>query len=185
MASGALDPISFPFLYDYPLFNGQVCPGWAEVRGFKRQWAWDKKQGKGVQGFTLTYTGKQPVQGEIEFFLSEPEDFQNWENFRQLFIYNPVPGADVQVVNIEHPFLQDLGTKSFVAMDIGQITHLGQNLYSCVIKFSEYVKPPAASAVSTPTGQPKLPPASQPTPPAPTDPLQVKIAAAYAELSGP
>jgi hypothetical protein len=186
MASGSIDPISQPNAYDFPTFNGQVCPGWAHVRGFKRKWAWDKKQGKGIQGFTLTYTGKQPVEGEIEFFLSEPYDFENWESFRPMFIYDPTLGP-AQVVNIKHPFLQDLGTQSFVATDIGQIEHLGENLYSCIIKFAEYVKPPPTAAVSTPTGQAKTPPsqASATPPPAPTDPLQVKIASLYKQLTGP
>jgi hypothetical protein len=184
MASGNIDPISQPNAYDFPTFNGQVCPGWAEVRGFKRVWAWDKKQGKGIQGFTLTYTGKQPVEGEIEFFATEPEDFQNWESFLPMFEYDPTLGP-VQVVNIQHPFLQDLKTKSFVAKEIGQFTHLGENLYSRTIKFSEYVKPPPTAAVATPTGAPKPPPAQTTTPPAPTDPLQVKIADLYKQLQAP
>jgi hypothetical protein len=183
VASGALDPITNPGAYDFPLFNGQVCPGWADVRGFKRVWAWDKKIGKGVQGHTLTYTGSQPVEGEIEFFLTEPEDFQNWESFRPLFQYNPTL-QPVQVLKIQHPFLQDLGVISFVAKEIGQIEHRGQNLFSVVVKFAEFVKPPPAPAVGTPNGAAKQPPNTT-QPPSPQDPLQQKIASLFSEFQAP
>lgn len=185
MASGALNPIDHPNAWDYCTVAGMVCPGWCEVTGWKRNWGWQKKHGKGIQGTVLTYTGKPSAEGTIKFFLTEPVDFANWESFRPLFKYDPTR-ATVVGVDIVHPAIQDLEIKACVTEDIGQLEHEGLNLWTITVKLIEFTKPPPASAVGTPTGADSGKAGVNPAgPPAPTDPLQIKIAALYQQLNQP
>ena len=194
MATGNLNPLVLyfaplsapPSIYDVVTIQGQVCPGTVTLSGFKRKWNWDKKQGKGSQGTTPTQVGKPAVTGDLTFWLWSGDHFAAWETFRPLFLYDATR-ASVQAVSVFHPALSDLGINSLVCESLSPILHVGNNLYSCVAEMAEFIPPPKAAAVSTPTtsktGQGAGTGAQ--TPPAPTDPQQVKIAQLYAQLVAP
>ena len=193
MASGELNPVAD---YDPPAFgqfgawdvvriSGVTCPGYCEITGFERGWGWDVKEGKGAQGTTPTYTNKQKCEGEITFYLWTNQHFVDWETFRPLFLYDPTKANTPQAVSIEHPSLADVGIKSVVTQKISPIKHLGDQLFSCTVKLLEYAAPPPTSAVATPTGTKPDSTVQNSEAPAPTDPLQIKIADLLKQLSAP
>lgn len=151
MASGAVDPISAPQVYDVIELGGLVSPGYCEVGEFKRKHTWDVKRGKGALGATITFVGVEPARGTIKFHLWTPAHFQQWEAFRTALKFNPTKKA-VQPVDCWHPSLLDLDIKSLVTENIGNVMHEGGQHYTISVDFLEYLPPPKASAVSTPTG---------------------------------
>jgi hypothetical protein len=193
MASGENNPIAdynppliaFRTAWDVVLISGVTCPGYCEISGFERGWGWDVKEGKGAQGTTPTYTNKQRCEGEIVFYLWTAQDFIDWEGFRPLFLYDPTKSNTPQAVSIEHPSLADIGIKSVVTQKISPIRHLGNQLYSCTVKLLEYAPPPPANAVASPTGTKPDATLQNSEAPAPTDPLQQKIADLLKQLDGP
>lgn len=197
MSSGAINPVSdynppsyaTPNAWDVVRVAGVICPGYCQIRGFERKWCWDKKTGKGAQGTTTTYTGKPAVTGEISFFLWTGLHFQQWESFRPLFKYDPTR-KNIQAVDVFHPSLADLEIKSLVCEEIAPIRHVGENLFVQLVKLCEYVPPPKAAAVSTPSGSNSgsgtgAGPGTGGAAPAPTDPLQLKIQQLYQEFQKP
>jgi hypothetical protein len=188
MGLGQNSPISEPSSWDYCLVAGTECPGWCEVSGWVRSWGWQEKRGKGVQGTTLTYTGKPSAKGTIKFYLTTDEDFEDWDTFYPLFKYDPTRQT-IQGIDIKHPALQALGIKACVCEDIGQPEHEGLALWSITVKLIEYAPPPKAPAVATPAGADNgkagVNAGVGPAPPAPTNPLITKVASLITELGAP
>lgn len=194
MASGSENPLSDynppisanPNTWDVVKIAGQQCPGYCELSGFERKWKWDRKKGKGAQGATSTYTGVEPVEGEIIFYLWSGLHFQEWESFRSLFKYDPTKQPSLtgtQAVDIYHASLADIGIKSVVCESISPIRHVGSNLFECRVKLLEYIPAPKASAVATPSGAKSgIITGVNASTPAPTDPLQLKIQQLYQEF---
>ena len=193
MSSGAQNPLSDynpptaanPNVWDVVKIAGQQCPGYCEISGFERKWKWDRKKGKGAQGFTGTYTGVEPVEGEINFFLWAGIHFVQWETFRPLFKYDPTKGvvATASAIDIFHPSLADIDIKAVVCESISPIKHLGGNLFEIRVKLYEYLPPPKAAAVATPKGSKSgITTGGNASTPAPTDPLQLKIQQLYSEF---
>ena len=193
MASGALNPVSdynppqfvVPTRWDVVKISGVTCPGYCEISGFDRGWGWDVKSGKGAQGTTPTYTSKQECEGDVTFYLWTGAHFVAWETFRPLFLYDPTKTTTLQAVSIFHPSLADLGIKSVVTRKLSPIRHLGENLYSVVAKLLAYEPPPKDSAVATPTSATTGSGVNTKPPPAPTDPLQQKVAQLFSQFQQP
>lgn len=150
MSSGALDPITNGQAWDVLRVGQATSPGIAIVGEAKRKFQWDKKQGKGTNGFTSTYVGLPPVEASVEFLLWSAEHFTEWETFRALLKYDSTKKA-IQAVDVFHPAWADIDFKSVVTESIGSIVHKGKGLYSITVEFSEYRPAPKKSAVSTPT----------------------------------
>lgn len=170
MASGALNPIDQPQLWDYITIGQKNSPGYCELSEFKREQEFDVKKGKGTVGATVTFTGKPPVKGTIKFFLWTSDHFEEWESFRPLLKYDPTKKA-VQAIDIYHPALADIDVKSVVCEGIGSIVHEGKQMYSCTISLLEYLPPPKKSAVSTPTGSQSIQKTNGNPPGTPPDPI--------------
>ena len=192
MASGALNPLigysppqftAPPNTWDVVKISGQTCPGYCEISGFERGWGWDVKKGKGAQGQSPTYTNKPECEGEITFFLWTAGHFTAWESFRPLFLYDPTKSTTLQAVSISHPSLEDIGIHRVVCQKISPIRHVGEGLFTCVVKLLEFSPPPPTSAVASPNGtKPDTTNPGAPLPASPQDPEQVKIAQLYAQL---
>lgn len=195
MGSAFLNPIAdygppkyaLPTQWDIVRIAGVASPGYCVVSEFKRKHEWDKKKGKGIYGSTITFVGRPAAQGSIKFFLSTGQDFIDWDAFRPLFLYDPTKQT-IQAVSIYHPSLDDIKIKSVVTESIGNIIHEGSNLYSCTVDFIEFFPPPPQVAVGSPSQANAgngVNGVNGPKPPSPTDPLQIKIAALYAQLQQP
>jgi hypothetical protein len=189
LAPNVYNPLDYPDLYDYCYVNGQSCPGWCVVSGWVRKWGWEKKRGKGVQGTTLTFTGKPSAEGDIIFYLTEPADFADWQTFFLNFKYDPTKSQQIFAVDVRHPLLADIGVRACVVENISQIEHEGLNLWSRKVHLIEYAPPPKAAAVATPAGATNgntgVNAGVGPQPPAPTNPLVAKVASLITELGAP
>jgi hypothetical protein len=150
MASEALDPITNAEAWGVLRVGQTVNPGLALVGEVKRKYEWDKKKGKGTNGFTSTYVGLPAPEASVEFLLWTAAHFSEWAAFRPLFKYDPTK-QNIQAIDVFHPAWADVDFKSVVVESIGSIVHKGKGLYSCTVEFSEYRPAPKKSAVSTPT----------------------------------
>lgn len=181
-----VDPISNPQAWDVVLLAGVTCPFVCEISGFERADDWDQKKGKGSLGATLTYTGRPAAEGQIEFFATTAAHFLAWNTFLPLLRYDPTKKV-VKPVDIYHPALADVGINSVVAKSVGPWMHKGKQLYARMVKFIEYFPPPAAAAVSTPTGAVTNAPSKTPgtQPPDADAALQAQIAALLKKAAEP
>ncbi len=144
------NPIDDPQGWDYVLVAGHISPGRCEVSNAKRSQAFDVKRGKGARGATLTYTGVVPAEPRIKLWFWLPQHFDQWNDFLPLLQYDGTK-AEVKAVAIYYPSLADVGISSIVVKDIGAIEYESTGLYSVTIETIEYLPPPKASEVSTPT----------------------------------
>lgn len=153
MSSGDINPIDHPEVYDVVRIGGVTSPGVIKpggITGFKREHEWDIKTGKGTQGASLSYVQRPPSQGSITFTLVDRIHFEQWEDFRPQFKYDPTK-TNPQAVEIFHPVLADLDIHSVVANSISQLENDGVGEWHCTVDFTEYFPPPKKSAVATPT----------------------------------
>ncbi len=149
--ANAFNPLRNPGAYDFVEIAGRENPGIAIVSGFKRDFGWDVKKGKGTKGATITLTDYPPCEGSIKFLLWTEEHFDEWTEFRELFRYDkskkPAPAVDIW-----HPALEDVGVNSVVCKSIGPLVHEGKQLYSITVELLEYWPPPKKASTSTPSG---------------------------------
>jgi len=187
MASENLDPLSNPQAWDVLRVGQATNPGIAIVGEAKRKFEWDKKKGKGTNGFTSTYVGLPPVEASVEFLLWTPAHFREWAVFRALLKYDATKKA-IQAVDVFHPSWADVDFKSVVTESIGSTVHKGKGLYSITVEFSEYRPAPKKSAVSTPTKS-EATKSNETTPGAQPDPVadaqQKEIAALLKQATAP
>lgn len=79
---GTAAPSGPNYVTDADLFNfifiaGTQNPGFAKVTHSKKH-DWDKKKSKGSSGGTLTFTGSNVVEFQVEYYLWLPEHFDAW-----------------------------------------------------------------------------------------------------------
>lgn len=72
--------VTAPEADDIIIIAGMSNPGIAKVKVSKKH-EWDKKKGKGSTGGTVTYTGSQLCDFEVDFYLWLPEHFDAWPTF--------------------------------------------------------------------------------------------------------
>lgn len=155
MSSDYVDPIQYPEAWQAIEIGGVefAAPdhGLIVVSGFKRDYGWDIKKGKGVKGATLTLNEFPPAEGKFVFSFWEPSQFANWKSFREQFRYDPPkkPGGPVSVY---YPSLDDLGIVSIVCKSITALEHQGKGLWTSTVEAIEYLPPPPSPAVVTASG---------------------------------
>jgi hypothetical protein len=188
MSSEILDPFYVPQAWDVVVIGGVVSPGVCKVGEFKRTHEWDIKKGKGTVGATVTFVGRPPAKGTIDFQLWTRDHFVQWGAFRPILKYDPTKKS-VQAVDIYHPSLADIDINSVVVEEIGNIVHEGNGLYSVKLSLLEYFPPPKLSSVSTPTGAAATASGAGNTPgaapPAAQDQYQTQIAQLMKEAQAP
>ncbi len=184
--SGYNPPAQFaPSPYDVIQIQGVTCPGICVLSGFERRWKFDKKGGKGVNGITSTLTGKDELHGTVKFYAWTALQLVLWEGFRPLFKYD-VSKQEMQAVTVFHPALADLDISALVCESLSPLLHAGHGMFTCEARMIEFAPPPKAAAVSTPTqAKSGTGGTSQNATPAPTDPLQIRIAQLRKELQTP
>lgn len=180
---GNVDPYNWASQWDSINLGGVRSPGICNVGEFKRAHEWDLKKGKGTLGATITFVGRPPAKGSIEFFLWEASHFVAWDSFLPLLKYDPTKQS-VQAVEIYHPSLAAIDLYQVVSESIGNPVHKGGGLFSITIEFLEYFPPPKTSATSTPTSaKPNADPTANP--PDPFAAQQAQIAALMSEMQKP
>lgn len=151
MSTDALSPLLYPDAWNKVEIAGRECPGICVVSGFVRNFGWDIKKGKGTKGATLTLNEFPPAEGKIVFSLWTQNHFDEWVEFRKLFLYDP-PKTKGGPVDIYHPSLADIEITSVVCKSLSPVQHKGKGLYEITGDFIEYLPPPPVAKVSTADG---------------------------------
>ena len=144
-----VDPISQPEAYDSVSFSG-IAYGYCEVTGFEREYEWDIKQGRGVQGATCTFVGQHLATGTIKFLAWEKAHFDSFKAILAIIKYDPRKKATTQAVQIWHPAIIENDINAVVAKKLGKWEHDGSGLYSRTVEFLEFKPPPKINVTTTP-----------------------------------
>lgn len=169
------NPLQHPI--DYILLAKQKSPGIAVVGQGKPADApskWDERQGYGLSGAWLFYTGDGLAHFNVLLKLYTVADWNNWHAWKKLVMRRPLTKADAaggilprpKALDIWHPILEELGIKSVVVENRiqPQLTdETGE--WTIEIVFAQFRQPKPAFA---------KPEASQAQP---VDPLDAKILA--------
>lgn len=148
MALGIDNPFDNPGAWDVLEVAGVESPGLCKVDGWKRDFGWDVKKGKGVKGATLTLADYPPAEGSFTFQLWEAEHFERWAEFVDLFRYDRSK-KPVKALDVWHPVLAAISVDSVVVKSISGFAHDGKGLYSVKVDMIEYWPPPKKDASST------------------------------------
>ena len=128
---------------------GGLVYDYVKVSGFKRDFEWDIKSGKGAKGGTSTFTGVHPSKGVVEFYAWMPEHFDTVGNIVQMMNYDPTKKS-TQAITIWHPALVEVGVFEVTCAGIEIWEESSNGLYTRKIDFIEYKPAPKVSAVATP-----------------------------------
>ncbi|AKT38251.1 hypothetical protein [Chondromyces crocatus] len=173
-----LNPLRNPEAFDVWFLAGQVSPGLSEVAGASSPRKWDERQGYGLSGATIVYTGDGLAQFAIKVFLWEDEHFEQWAAFKVLLKKAP-SGTRPKALDIYHPILEDLEISSVVVEDRSQLTEVqGEpGMFFVEVKFKQHRAP--TPAIGKPTGS-----QSKPTAEDAFDKTIEKLTKQFQELAG-
>ncbi len=175
-----------PGAFDFCTVSGVRSMGILKWSGSGRKYKWDRKDGAGSQGATLTYRGWDISEGiKFQFLMWTREQIEFCYNtFIPLLEYdatkkNPKP------INIQHPVLMANNIFSVVTYEIGELVSAGQQLWSVDITFSEYRPPAKKNATSTPNGSATPKPLSGGSKPTAQDAQDAEIQRLLTEFQKP
>lgn len=134
------NPLDNPELYDYFVLARQKSPGLCDVSGANAPRNWDIRNGYGLSGATIVYTGDGLAKFTIRLFFWETDHFVAWEKFRVL-VKKPPRGVRPKAMDISYPYLEELGITSVVVDDELQWTQPAAGLFVKDIKFNQYRAP--------------------------------------------
>jgi len=134
------NPLDNPELYDYFVLAGQRSPGLCDVSGANAPRNWDIRNGYGLSGATIVYTGDGLAKFTIRLLFWETEHFNAWDKFRGLVKKTP-RGVRPKAQDISYPYLDELGINSAVVEDELQFTQPEAGLFVKDIKFIQYRAP--------------------------------------------
>ncbi len=149
MATVGADPFTFPRMFRTVQIAGVESPGVAVVTGAERAYGWDEKKGKGADGATTTYTGKDLAKPKVLLKLWTAEHILAWDAYREL-LQSSIQGDKVTALEVFHPALDHNDISSCTIAKIGGLEHQGGGLYHVTIELQEYRQPKAAGG--TPQG---------------------------------
>lgn len=139
------DPADNPF--DTIALGGEYMPGLANVGKPKRTFKWDKKEGPGTKGDTITYRGDRLVDFVIDLTFWEAEQVDEWD--AKSGALKP-DARQIRALDCSHPTLDRLNVRSVVVTEITELFHRGGGAWGVQIGVDEYRPPVAANA--TPKG---------------------------------
>lgn len=149
MSDLPIDPITQPEVWDVVIFSG-IAYGFCELSGFDREYEWDIKQGRGVQGATCTFVGQGLAKGSVKFFAWEKEHFDSFKTILKIITYDPRKKATAQAIQVWHPSLIEQNVNAVVPQKIGKWEHDGQGLYTRTVEFLEFKPPPKIDITTSP-----------------------------------
>lgn len=153
MAGLYANPFVDPDAFDFCVIAGTKSMGILKWNGAVRKYVWDKKQGAGAQGATLTYRGWDLSDGiKFQFLMWKREQIDFcYSVFIPLLQYDATK-ANPKPVNIQHPTLMANDVFAVVTQEIGDLTPAGNMLFTLDVALSEYRPPAKKNATSTPNG---------------------------------
>ena len=87
---GGASPFSRPDVWDTITISGKSWTGKFEIRGARKSYKWDQKDGAGLEGAYLTYRGKAITPFHIYFYVWTDDIYAAWDSFSKLFNYSGV-----------------------------------------------------------------------------------------------
>ncbi|HSC86378.1 MAG TPA: hypothetical protein VLC09_03880 [Polyangiaceae bacterium] len=135
------DPFKDPI--DYFKLSGRKSPGLATVAGIAPPQKWDERNGYGLSGATIVFTGLGLAKFSCEIELTTSEEWADWVAFRAL-LAPPKIGRRPRALDIWHPYLEDEGIKSVQveSRTMPKPTDTGSKLIT--IDFIQYRRPKLA-----------------------------------------
>jgi hypothetical protein len=132
--------------YNAIILGGVRSPGVVVLSGFRRECAWDVKEGGAQDGAATTRKGQKPAKGTATFRLvyDPTEGSDQLTEYEQVFVpllRSSFDKSQAQALTIYHPDLAMLGVTQVVVETIGQIDHDGKGGGSAQVGLLEYVKP--------------------------------------------
>lgn len=145
-------PFSDPVSWDTIIVGGVSWFGRFKIKGAKRSYKWDIKDGLGLQGAIETYRGQTPSPFEIVFSLWTDQQFQLWDQFSLLFRYDgATPGVGVKPVDVFHPQLAKVGIYQIICEDIGAPEMVSDDgMWEASVNVREYFPPLPVNTTVTP-----------------------------------
>lgn len=141
------NPITSP--QDYIVIAGQRSPGICEISGADSPRRWDERRGYGLSGARAVYRGTALSKPRITLHLLNAEHFEAWNSFREMLLPPPA-GERAQALEVEHPFLADLGIRALNVVNLKQPVQTDHGKWTVEIETIEYREP--QPALSTPRG---------------------------------
>jgi hypothetical protein len=135
--------------YDDPvnhiLVAGARSPGYANVAGLGSPRNWEERQGYGLSGSTLVFTGVKIANWDVEIELATAKEWDEYHSWRQV-IKKPPPRVRPKALDVWHPFLEMHEIKSAVVVDETQPTEREPGIWVVKISFKQWRRPRIAMA---------------------------------------
>lgn len=143
------NPFRTPEAFDTLALAGDYLPGLVRVGAVKRVFKWDKKEGPGTQGDTITYRGTRLVDFVIDLTMWLEEQIDEWDAARPRLEPDP---RSVKALDVTHPVLDRQKVRSIVVAEIVELVHKGGGEFNVQIGVNEYKPPGKANATGSPSG---------------------------------
>lgn len=114
------NPLRDPDAHDYALLAGKKTPGLVSITGASAPRNWDIRNGYGLSGAHVVYTGDGLAKFTIRIFCWEEEHFDAYDADIHPLVRKGPRGVRPKALDVSHPYLADLGIASMVVEDLTQ-----------------------------------------------------------------
>lgn len=135
----AWDPWTGPV--DKAILRGTLTPGVAEVTNCKREHKYDRIASYGQDSAIAIYRGRPPAGFDIVLQLLTPQDYAEWQVFREIVLTPPAIGPNSKALDVWHPFLAELGITACVVESVTIPEDDGTGIWSVTISCVEWKRP--------------------------------------------
>lgn len=131
----AWDPYTDPV--NHIVLAGKTSPGLADVAGAGTPRNWEERQGYGMSGAVLWFTGRGLANFAVKLRFYNSRDIAAWHVWKP--VVQAVPfGRLPKALDIWHPLLEDLDIKSVQITDVKQLTQVEDGVWEVTIEFRQY-----------------------------------------------
>ncbi len=138
------NPLDTP--QDYAVVAGKKTPGILRLTSPNSPRKWDERNGYGLSGATLVFTGLGLSEFDCNLELYTPADWLDWDAFRPI-VAKPPPRTRPKALDFAHPLTAQAGIKSVVVLDM-YVPELSDDtgIWTAKIKLKEFRRPRIALA---------------------------------------